>query len=81
MELKKYIANLAPADRECFAEKVGTTKGHLQNAAYGYRACSPELAVAIERFTNKQVTRQELRPDDFWLIWPDLKKPKSTQPA
>lgn len=32
--------------------------------------------VAIERVTNGLVTRQELRPDDYWLIWPDLPTPK-----
>lgn len=30
----------------------------------------------IERATNGQVTRQELRPDDYWLIWPDLPAPE-----
>jgi len=27
---------------------------------------------AIERATNGAVSRRELRPDDFHLIWPDL---------
>lgn len=28
--------------------------------------------LAIERATNGAVTRRDLRPDDFHLIWPDL---------
>jgi DNA-binding transcriptional regulator YdaS (Cro superfamily) len=32
-------------------------------------------ALAIERATAQQVTRADLFPDDFWLIWPDLVEP------
>ncbi len=39
---------------------------------YSGRIPSPENSLAIERATAGQVTRQELRPDDFWRIWPDL---------
>lgn len=31
-----------------------------------------EHCLDIERATNGKVTRRELRPDDFWRIWPDL---------
>jgi DNA-binding transcriptional regulator YdaS (Cro superfamily) len=31
--------------------------------------------LAIERATEGQVTRSDLRPDDYWLIWPDLAAP------
>lgn len=34
-----------------------------------------ERCAAIERATQGAVTRQELRPDDYWLIWPDLPAP------
>lgn len=27
---------------------------------------------AIERATSGAVTRRDLRPDDWWLIWPEL---------
>lgn len=40
--------------------------------AYAERKPSPENCFAIERATKGDVTRQELRPDDFWRIWPDL---------
>lgn len=33
---------------------------------------SPIRCVAIETVTGKAVTRQELRPDDWHLIWPEL---------
>eukprot|EP01030_Chromulinospumella_sphaerica_P005082 gene5082-4970_t len=28
--------------------------------------------VAIERATGRKVTRKDLRPDDWFLIWPEL---------
>jgi len=28
--------------------------------------------VAIERATGGVVTRKDLRPDDWWKIWPEL---------
>ncbi len=38
------------------------------------RGTIPDAAtcVAIERATNGAVTRRDLRPDDWHLIWPEL---------
>lgn len=36
-----------------------------------------EHCLAIERATQGAVTRADLRPDDYWLIWPDLQAPKA----
>lgn len=36
------------------------------------RVITPENAAAVERATNGLVTRRDLRPDDYWLIWPEL---------
>ena len=32
----------------------------------------PEKCVLIERVTDRAVTRQDLRPDDWKQIWPEL---------
>ena len=32
-------------------------------------------AVRVESLTNGELTRQMLRPNDYWLIWPDLPEP------
>ncbi len=40
-----------------------------------------EHCLAIERATAGVVTRAELRPDDYWLIWPDLPQPATAQEA
>lgn len=42
---------------------------------YSDRKPSPANCLAIERATEGAVTRQDLRPDDYWLIWSDLPAP------
>lgn len=39
---------------------------------YADRLPGPAYCVAIERETRGHVTRQDLRPDDWHLIWPEL---------
>lgn len=52
--------------------KTGTTRGYLRQIAYGNKTASAEVAVGIEIETKGAVTRQELRPDDWGRIWPEL---------
>lgn len=72
MQFKTHFKNLTIAERLAFAERVNSTKGHLQNVANGSRPCSPALAVAIEFETNSEVTRRDLLPNDWKKIWPEL---------
>lgn len=37
-----------------------------------------ERCVAIEQATASEVTRKDLRPDDWESIWPELAKPEPT---
>lgn len=77
MDLKTYFFSLEPDGREDFATRCGTTRGHLQNVAYGYREPSTELAVAIERESSRAVTRQELFPVSYGAKWPELAESKA----
>lgn len=43
--------------------------------AYSGRRPSPENCTGIEAATEGLVTRRDLRPDDWHLIWPELKEP------
>ena len=72
MDLKTYLSARDTAAREALAAECGTTLGHLTNVSYLYKPCSPILAARIERATNGAVTRQELRPEDWRDIWPEL---------
>jgi len=58
--------------RKALADKVGTSVGHLTNACYRYTTLNAAVCVALERESNRIVTRQELRPDDWHSIWPEL---------
>jgi DNA-binding transcriptional regulator YdaS (Cro superfamily) len=75
MDLKSYLRPMSLEARQAFAKRCGTSRGHLQNICYG-KKCAAELAVAIERESGGDVTRQELRPKDYWQVWPELPAPK-----
>ena len=42
----------------------------------GRRPVPAIRCIDIERVTSGAVTRIDLRPDDYWLIWPDLPAPE-----
>lgn len=66
MKLKAYLFALPVPERTAFAQRCGTTCGHLRNVAYGYRTCAEGVAIAIERESAGAVTCEELRPDVDW---------------
>ena len=58
------------------AEKMARALGVSMQSVYfwrsGQRGLPIEHGAAIERLTNGQVTRQELWPEDWQRIWPEL---------
>lgn len=48
----------------------GTTIGYVRQVAYGNKTPSGEKCAAIERVTG--VSRRDMRPHDWHLIWPEL---------
>lgn len=72
MNLKTYFSTLERGGATLLAEKLGVSISFLSQMASGAAAISPARCVAIERSTAGAVTRQELRPDDWHLIWPEL---------
>lgn len=63
--------------------KLATAIGVGQPAISNWRARGtiPDAAhcVAIERATNGVVSRRDLRPDDWHLIWPELAEPTAQE--
>ncbi|MBP0047674.1 helix-turn-helix domain-containing protein [Marinobacterium sp. AK62] len=53
-------------------KRTKTTRGYLRQIAYGNKTASAELASRIEKETFGSVTRKQLRPDDWRVIWPEL---------
>lgn len=72
MKLTDYLKQLDRAARDAFAASCETSPGHLRNVAYGYRRCAPELAALVELQSQGQVTRRELCPDNWQIVWPEL---------
>lgn len=54
------------------ARKLGVTPPMVQQWRSGTRPVPVRFCAAIESLTSGAVTRQDLRPNDWHLIWPDL---------
>lgn len=68
MDLKTYLSTMTLKERSAFAERCGTTGGHLRNISYGYRLANEGLAINIDRESNGAVCVEELRPDVDWAV-------------
>ena len=71
MDLSEYISD--KARRVALLEKLaGVSDAYLWQMANGKRPIAPGRCVEIEVATDRVVTRQSLRPDDWFRIWPEL---------
>lgn len=60
-------------DRRRLADLVGVHRATLYQALTGKGAgFSPAECVRIERSSNRELRRWDLRPKDWHLIWPEL---------
>lgn len=58
------------------AAVLGVSKGAVSQWKDEDRRVPAAHCVAIEQQTKGAVTRRDLRPDDWHLIWPELAKPR-----
>lgn len=72
VDLKTYFSTLGRGGPSRLADALGVSISFLSQMAAGTAAISPARCVAIEKATGGIVSRQELRPDDWHLIWPEL---------
>jgi DNA-binding transcriptional regulator YdaS (Cro superfamily) len=61
------------------AGKIGISSARLGN--WRVRGVPVESWFLIEAATDGEVTRKDLRPDDWQKIWPELATPSNTTPA
>lgn len=59
--------------------QLGISPAQVNQWCKGSRPVPLEYCTAIERATAGAVTRAELRPADYWEIWPDLKAPEPAE--
>lgn len=66
----------SPDDRRRIATLAGIHPHMLYMSLTRRASFSPQECVRIEEVTNKEVRRWDLRPKDWWLIWPELRNRK-----
>ncbi|EJN3231875.1 helix-turn-helix domain-containing protein [Escherichia coli] len=71
-ELRIYLNSLSSDEQRMFACECGTSIGYLRKALSKCQVLGASLCVLIERASNGGVTRQQLRPNDWANIWPEL---------
>ncbi|SEN72068.1 Putative antitoxin of toxin-antitoxin system, YdaS/YdaT [Nitrosospira multiformis] len=76
MKLKDYVKHKR-GNATYLAERLDVSLSYLSQLSSGGASVSPERCVLIEEATSGKVTRKDLRPNDWHLIWPELRpKPK-----
>ncbi len=74
MKLSDYLA--AHSTQIKLAKILGISQVLISQWSTGLRATPIERCYPIEQATQGKVTRKDLRPDDWHLIWPELTKKK-----
>jgi len=80
MDLKTYIAG-ERGRAAALADRLKISRSYLSQLANGQCPISPKLAVKIWRESDFLVTRQDLFPDTWVSIWPELALPPVRQIA
>lgn len=65
MTLREYFDTKPRGSKAEMAKALGVSRTWMALLISGLRVPSPELALEIERLTNGQVRRVDLRPDLF----------------
>ncbi len=72
-KLRNYLNSYSTNEQVAFALICNTTIGYLRKAISVGELLKPATCVLIEQHTKVQVTRKDLRPNDWESIWPELK--------
>ena len=84
MNLHEYLSSPGALSVAQLRERAGVkSDAQIRQWQHGYAGRKPSAGycVAIEKATGAQVTRQELRPDDWAGIWPELEEKQPVAPA
>lgn len=72
MLLSQYLKKQGRGSLSFIAKSASTHAPDVSRWAKGTRPVPIEKCVLIELATDGQVTRKDLRPSDWHLIWPEL---------
>lgn len=79
MDLKAHLSAAPRGTAAAIARAVGVSPVMVTQWANGDKEVPPRRCMAIELATHGAVTRADLRPEDYWLIWPDLPQPEKAE--
>ena len=74
MDINTYLSRAGAETAVALAAAIGVNPDQVRQWRHRHagRRPDPRYCVSIERATAGMVTRQELRPDDWHRIWPEL---------
>ncbi len=78
MLLKNHLSTAGRGSASLLGREIGVSPVLISQWANGDRPVPVERCVAIERATKGVVTRRDLRPNDWHLIWPELAQPSTS---
>jgi DNA-binding transcriptional regulator YdaS (Cro superfamily) len=80
-ELLELFNAMSADERDAFCAKVRKLLGkgkfsesRLRGVVSSGRSFGPVLCVALESASGGKITRKMLRPDDYKMYWPELKR-------
>lgn len=65
MDIKTYVDQLTPDERDTFAKQAGTTREYLSQIIHGHRQASAALAKELRSASGEKIDLHSIRPD----IW------------
>lgn len=72
MNLCEYLQKSPRGELFRIAREIGAHAPDVSRWSSGVRPVPINKVIAIELATNGEVTRKDLRPDDWERIWPEL---------
>lgn len=78
-KLIEYLNSLDATQRSAFVSACETSENYLRKGASVGQKFGAELCVRIERASEGNVTRKDLHPEDWPLIWPELSAAEHTR--
>jgi len=81
MDLKACFSKLERGMAAQIAKDMKISPSYLSQMVSGVAPISPARAVEFEQLLKGEVTRQDIYPDDWHLIWPELVTPDSRIPT
>lgn len=79
MKLSEFLDSRQRGAKARLAAQIGAHASDLSDWISGSRPVPVHRCSSIECATDGAVTRRDLRPDDWHLIWPELATTQPTQ--